>query len=359
MHEVHEDTEQIRNIMRTGTRLRMSLESKSRPIDVADALHGAVEQRAVREFQRRRKRVLVDGKAVVLAADQHPSGREFLHRVVGTVMTGLHLHRARTAGKPQQLAAQADAEHRNSGFQQLCNGCDCVLARLGIARSVRQEYPVRTHRDDLGCRCRRRHHGDRAAAMAQQAKDVALDAEVVGNHPELPGSTRAFPYPLVPFIGGIGGHLAREIAPCQGAEGTRERERLGCVHLVRQATGLGTLRTQDMRQPSGVDAFDTGPAPGLQKISQGHGAAPVAHASCGIAHDETRGMYGRGLVILGVGADVADVRVRQRDQLGMIRRVGEDFLVATDRSIEDDFARGGAGRSEGISKKKRTILQSE
>ena len=51
--------------------------------------------------------------------------------------------------------------------------------------------------------------------------------------------------------------------------------------------------------------------------------------------------------VLVVGADVADVRVRQRDDLPAVAGVGQDFLVAGHRGVEHHFAdrvAGGADR---------------
>ena len=50
------------------------------------------------------------------------------------------------------------------------------------------------------------------------------------------------------------------------------------------------------------------------------------------------------LDVLGVDAGVADVRIRQRDDLPGVRRVGQDFLVAGHRGVEHHFA-GRAGRA--------------
>ena len=42
--------------------------------------------------------------------------------------------------------------------------------------------------------------------------------------------------------------------------------------------------------------------------------------------------------VLGVDADVADVRIREGDDLARVRRVGQDLLVAGHRRVEDDLA---------------------
>ena len=46
----------------------------------------------------------------------------------------------------------------------------------------------------------------------------------------------------------------------------------------------------------------------------------------------------RALVVVGVDAVVADVRIRERDDLARVRRVGDDLLVARHRRVEHDLA---------------------
>jgi hypothetical protein len=55
---------------------------------------------------------------MVLARNEHPAGVDFRDRVVGAVMTELHLQGLRTARQPQQLVAQTNTEHRYVGFQK-------------------------------------------------------------------------------------------------------------------------------------------------------------------------------------------------------------------------------------------------
>ena len=44
---------------------------------------------------------------------------QVLHRVIGAVVAELHLHGARAGGEPEHLVAEADAEHRHVGLQEL------------------------------------------------------------------------------------------------------------------------------------------------------------------------------------------------------------------------------------------------
>ena len=53
---------------------------------------------------------LIDGKAVVLAGDQHSLIVKVLHRVVGTVMAEFHLHCTGAASKTKQLVSKADTK---------------------------------------------------------------------------------------------------------------------------------------------------------------------------------------------------------------------------------------------------------
>ena len=76
--------------------------------------------------------------------------------------------------------------------------------------------------------------------------------------------------------------------------------------------------------------------------------APVRGDRARVADDEAgdaRRVVDR-LGVLGVDADVADLRRRHRDDLPVVRRVGEDLLVAGHRRREDGFARRRAARAE-------------
>ena len=53
-----------------------------------------------------------------------------------------------------------------------------------------------------------------------------------------------------------------------------------------------------------------------------------------------------GLDVFLVGADIADVREREGDDLSRIGRVGEDLLVAGHRGVEAHLADRVAGRAE-------------
>ena len=61
------------------------------------------------------------------------------------------------------------------------DGGDGVVAGLRVARAVTQENTIRIHRKYLICRRLCRHHRHAAAVLGEDAQNVALDAEVVGD----------------------------------------------------------------------------------------------------------------------------------------------------------------------------------
>ena len=180
-HQVIEAVEQRLQVVRAGARFGMALEAERRLVLEREALQRAVEQRAMRGAHVRRQRRLIHREAVVLAGDEHLAAVEVLHRMVGAVMAELHLHGLRAAGEAEDLVAEADAEHRHVGLEELARRLDGVVARLRIARAVGEEHAVRRQLQHFVRAGLRGHHRHAAAVIGEQAQDVALDAEVVGD----------------------------------------------------------------------------------------------------------------------------------------------------------------------------------
>src|SRR5580692_7402803 len=66
--------------------------------------------------------------------------------------------------------------------------------------------------------------------------------------------------------------------------------------------------------------------------------APVRAHLRELAHDQPLNPRTRGLVVFLVGAVVADLRIGQDNNLPRVGGISEDFLVAGDGSIKNDFA---------------------
>src|SRR5258706_5830093 len=113
VHQRCEAIEEITDVVRPRARFGMPLETERRPVGARETLQAAVEQRHVRRFQIRRKRVRIDGEAVVLAGNYDRSALQILLRVVGAVMPELHLHGLSTGSKAHKLVAVVDAVRRS------------------------------------------------------------------------------------------------------------------------------------------------------------------------------------------------------------------------------------------------------
>ena len=64
-----------------------------------------------------------------------------------------------------------------------------------------------------------------------------------------------------------------------------------------------------------------------------------------VAADETRRAQSGRLGIFRIDAIVADMRIRQRDDLPFVARIRQDFLISGQRSVEDHFTRAMRSRS--------------
>jgi hypothetical protein len=116
-------------------------------------------------------------------------------------------------------------------------------------------------------------------------------------------------------------------------------------HRIRHALGA------DQRgESAGVDAGQADDAARLQPLVEMLGGAVVRgigdrgaqdHAACA-----RRCRHVHRLDVFIVGADIADVREGEGDELPGIGRIGEDFLIAGHRGVEADLADGVAFRAE-------------
>ena len=77
-----------------------------------------------------------DRKAVILRGDLDLAGPQFLDRVIRAAMAELQLEGLAADGQPEDLMAEADAEHRHVGVRQLPDVVDRV-------RRARRDRPDR------------------------------------------------------------------------------------------------------------------------------------------------------------------------------------------------------------------------
>ena len=71
-------------------------------------------------------------------------------------------------------------------------------------------------------------------------------------------------------------------------------------------------------------------------------------------------MYGRAdFLVVRIRAVVADLRIRENDDLAGVGRIGEDLLVAGDGGVEDNFAQAIFWRTKALALEDRPVLQGE
>jgi hypothetical protein len=97
--------------------------------------------------------------------------------------------------------------------------------------------------------------------------------------------------------------------------------------------------------------------PRHEVLAQRGGLAEVGGDEGQVLDDQARGMDLVGFDVFPVDAVVADVRIRQGDDLLAVARVGEDFLVTGHGGVEHHLTGRGAGGSDRIALKDRAVCE--
>ena len=205
-----------------------------------------------------------------------------------------------------------------------------VRHHLGVARAVRQEHAVGAHRQDVGGT--RVGADDVDVAVVRQAeRDVAL-------HPEVDGHDAAA------AVGIDGGDRVADRcgdgADEVDAVGAGLRLRRGEELVVRgrpERTGNRPVIADQAGQAAGVDAGDPGDALLVEHRAEVGLCPVIAVTPSQVAHDDAATERPDRLEIGGVDPVVADVRVRERDDLPGVARVGDHLLVSGEHGVEHDF----------------------
>src|SRR5437763_3812362 len=108
-----------------------------------------------------------------------------------------------------------------------------------------------------------------------------------------------------------------------------------------------------------VDPLDADDPVAPEVVVEAHARAEVRGDGRALLDDEAVHPRLPRLDVLVVDAVVADQRVRHRDDLPSIRRIGEDLLIALHRRIEDHLARRFAERAEGLARERPAVAQDE
>jgi len=108
-----------------------------------------------------------------------------------------------------------------------------------------------------------------------------------------------------------------------------------------------------------VDIPDDGDLPPFEILLGGFAGAPVGGDGGELADDEGFDVGVGRFFVEAVGADVADVGISETDDLTGVAGVGENFLVAGERGIENDFAAAARSRAGGTALKYAPVLERE
>jgi hypothetical protein len=65
----------------------------------------------------------------------------------------------------------------------------------------------------------------------------------------------------------------------------------------------------------------------------------------------------RRFLIIDIGPNISDMRIRQTDNLARITRIGENFLVTSEARIENDFAAAPGDRSPAAAVKNAPVFE--
>ena len=232
-------------------------------------------------------RVRIDDIAVVLRGNIDPPGFQILHRVISSPVSVFHLLRVEAGSKRHQLMSHADRIDRHIRLVKFADLPDLIRTILGVSGTVCQHNPVRMAGQNLFCLCPGRIHRDITASLIQRTDNIVLHTEIHQRH--LIGASGAFSayrsFWICVFIGGAGNSSDNGIR--------RRPELLFCTgnlfhlisgsvcpdlwkNLLRNNIGIcgdhsihRTGLTKDLRQSTGINAFDPGDIVALQKCLNG------------------------------------------------------------------------------------------
>jgi hypothetical protein len=310
---------------------------------------------------------------VVHRGDLDLAGGEILDRVVGAVVALMHLgglaaEREASSWWPRQmpnigLPVSISALMVGTAYLPVAAGSPGPLDRKmpsGLCERTSLAVAVAGHDRHLG------------ALFGELAQDVALGAVVDGDDVELGVLDLAvalvpFPRGLVPVVGlAVVTSLARS-RPFEAGEVLELGDHRGLVEEAVGLVGDDAVRHALFADAGGqrprVDAGDADDVallqPGVEPLDR-----PVVGrvGDVGAQHraaDARERRHVHRLDVLVVGADVADVREGEGDDLAGIGGIGEDLLVAGHRRVEADLARGVADGADAVALEARAIVQDQ
>ncbi len=259
---------------------------------------------------------------------------------------------------------QADTED-GLFAQQVADRRDGRTHRRRVARPVAQKHTIRVPLQDLLGARRRGHDRHRAALRPQEPQDVVLDAIIERHDPvlhrRLVGLARQHVHDrLVPVVRRLHRHVADDVPPHQaGVPVQLGPQRVQVGRHRGDNPAHGPLLADVPHEPPRVDALQTDDAVGPQVLIERPAASPVARMRAVLLDHEPAYKRPAALHVLVVRAVVADQRIGHRHDLLVVRRIGEDLLVAGHGRVEHDLAHAGARRPKGPALEAGPVFQQQ
>ena len=175
-----------------------------------------------------------------------------------------------------------------------------------------------------------------------------------------PGRNGNFDGAFVPAVGFSAGDAAGQFLSGHSRKLFRfENQLLGgsAVGCNDAAESANIAQVADER--AGINVPDDGNLVAVQIELRGFRRAPVRRDLRKLAHDERFNVRPRGFLVVEIGADVSDVRIRQANDLTGIAGVGENFLVTGEAGIENDFAAAARDGARRAAVKNASVFQRE
>jgi hypothetical protein len=97
----------------------------------------------------------------------------------------------------------------------------------------------------------------------------------------------------------------------------------------------------------------------IQIELRGFGRAPVRSDLGKFANNQRLNIRPRGFFVVEIRADIANVRIRQANDLPRVAGIGEYFLVTRQAGIENDFAAAARDRAGRAAVKDAPVFQRE
>ena len=104
----------------------------------------------------------------------------------------------------------------------------------------------------------------------------------------------------------------------------------------------GPFGAQTTHESARIDVGKRAFAVSLQVVLERIGRTKIAHNGACAPENQSGCCNSRTFGILLIDADIADVRIRERDNLSCVTRVSEDFLIPGHGGVKDHFGRDGA-----------------